>query len=174
MNKNENNNPISFLRNDIVASSKGNLEHEKSLTLANYLKMMNICENHIKSFKDVCLVSGGAAWCDHLAVSLYLAHPEAKLILHLPYLDTIDSLSLKYHKHFQAKTGIDSLKEIEKAIKQGATVYHYDGFYKRNDQVAKSPILLAFAFTDIPSVGGTGYTWKKVKTEKYCWNILKL
>jgi predicted Rossmann fold nucleotide-binding protein DprA/Smf involved in DNA uptake len=50
-----------------------------------YKQAEDYIENFIsKDWQDIHLVSGGAAYGDHIAVRLFLAHPESKLSLHLP------------------------------------------------------------------------------------------
>ena len=60
------------------------------LTSDIFLRMYNTTQKIIEEIvptKDVCdfkLVSGGAAWADHLAVTIFLAGTAPKLCLYLP------------------------------------------------------------------------------------------
>jgi hypothetical protein len=132
-----------------------------------------------KDWKDIHLVSGGAAYGDHIAVRLFLAHPESKLILHLPckFDKKFEDTGVKdwrinpgntanyYHSLFSKNEGIDSFGEIENAINSGAKILVYSGFHKRNAEVAKSDYTLAFSYSkgDYPTDGGTSFTWKLCK-----------
>lgn len=140
---------------------------------------------------DVVLVSGGAAWADHVAVDLYLqAHRKGEptltgLALFLPcpfdlardtFADTgvpdwrtNPGLSAnKYHRDFSRAMGRDTLAELREAILCGARVETRNGFHDRNTEVAKADVLIAFTWSDgdRPVRGGTLDTWKKCKGKK--------
>ena len=77
------------------------------------------------------LVSGGAAWADHVAVTLALdgTVDPAALTLHLPAAfedgrfdaDTRDGGTANhYHRLFYARSGIDGLAEIAEVLRRGA------------------------------------------------------
>ena len=71
------------------ASSKNNKTHEDLLNKNTWDKLCSIAETHITSkicdnWSKINLVSGGAAWCDHLAVHLHKKYPQSKLTLHFP------------------------------------------------------------------------------------------
>jgi hypothetical protein len=143
-------------------------------------------------WKNIELRSGGAAWCDHIAVALFLRHKESKLVIFAPcdwnvvtHVDEAkgvittsanfyDSgsgdwrvnpgkLANKYHAEFSQKMGYNTLQQIEEARQAGATIdCSCKGFHKRNLQVAKCNMLLAFTSSDgdAPhSTGGTHHTW---------------
>lgn len=91
------------------------------------------------------LISGGAAWADHLAVRLWRAGAAAALTLHLPAglapysyrRDTAVGRSMNhFHHRFAARTGVDSLVELADAAHQGAHVAIHDGRAARNAAVA--------------------------------------
>lgn len=148
-----------------------------------YKQAEDYIENNIsKDWNEIHLVSGGAAYGDHIAVRLFLAHPESSFTLHLPckfdkkYEDTgvkdwrinPGNTANYYHSLFSKNEGIDSLKEIEQAISIGANILVYKGFHKRNAEVAKSDYTIAFSYSkeDYPTDGGTNFTWKLCKGEK--------
>lgn len=141
--------------------------------------------------EDYELVSGGAAWADHIAVRMFNAGFANKLTLCLPCLwmggQEFDPLSEAgstanyYHENFSIACGIDSFREIQKAIDNGATVEIYRGFKERNTVVAKKATrLIAYTFgthssiTTSPAItskeaglkdGGTTDTWNKSKAK---------
>jgi len=112
--------------------------------------------------EPITLVSGGAAYADHIAVKLYLAHPDIfNLKLYLPapfeagkFRDTGDrdwktnpgGTSNFYHRQFSQKTGTNSFNEIQKAIDMGAEVEVHDGFFARNAKMADSEIAICLTF----------------------------
>ena len=132
----------------------------------------------------VRLVSGGAAWADHVAVQLFLSDPNVfDLELHLPapfeaaegkFRDFQDArgnsirdwrtnpggTSNYYHRAFSAKLGRNSLLDLASAIKQGAQVVVGDGFQDRNSGVAQADAAIALTFGKASRLkdGGTSGT----------------
>lgn len=141
------------------------------------------------SANQIVLVSGGAAWSDHVAVELFLKAGEYDLIrskiegleLHLPaefddetsrYLDNGSRdwrinpgrTANDYHEKFSEKLGDTerSFRELAAAIENGAQVKIYDGFHQRNTYIATADQILAFSWgTNEPEDGGTRDTWTK-------------
>lgn len=136
-------------------------------------------KNRIKSTDT--LISGGAAFADHIAVKLYLDGVVDKLILKLPApfkngkfegVDNSGSAANYYHKQFSDIIGVNTLKEIEQAIAKGADVEYepvgkgYSAFMNRNTKVANAAgKMLAYTFGEgtAPEDGGTKDTWDKNK-----------
>lgn len=137
----------------------------------------------------ITLVSGGAAWADHIAVILWNRNEPhvSGLKLYLPakwlsdiprFLDNGCSDSYinpgkyanMYHRAFADKTGIDSLNQIEQAIIKGAIIDDTNkGFHARNTKIAEEcDVLIALTFgpDKYPRSGGTLDTWKKSKTNR--------
>ena len=121
------------------------------------------------------LVSGGAAWADHVAVRLFLDHKVKHLRIFMPcewdngsFKDThipqnAGETANYYHKQFHNATRINSLSEIQSAKTEGAELIAVNrGFYARNALVAKSDCLLAMTFGNKSEVkdGGTAHTVK--------------
>jgi DNA helicase-2/ATP-dependent DNA helicase PcrA len=126
------------------------------------------------------LVSGGAAWADHLAVELYLERRVAGLTLHLPApLDargrfigefgTSGGAANHYHERFRQCTGIDGLTRIKQALARGAqhtvqpAASGYSAMNARNSLVASEcDTLLAYTWAEAgcPADGGTLHTWQ--------------
>jgi hypothetical protein len=159
-----------------------------TLPLDCYDKMLALCKKEIKNIagnKNITLVSGGAALADHLAVTLFNEKFISKLILCLPcewdhkncqFFDTgvfnwktnPGGTSNFYHKKFSNHFNMNSLKEIDIAINNGAIVDIEKGFFARNSQIACSEYLIAFTSSesDIPNTSGTLSTWNKSKGKK--------
>ena len=183
------------------ASSKGVKASENFLNQQTWEKMCEITENYIlnnidQNWSQIQLISGGAAWCDHIAVHLYLKHPETSLMLHFPckwdtnnknYVDNGKShwavnpghLANLYHESFQRKIGQNTLSQIQKAVDCGAQIHdNYKGFHDRNTIVGICDYLIAFTFSHNPQPngGGTADTWKKSSSTKkvhFCINNLE-
>jgi hypothetical protein len=130
------------------------------------------------SWDKVKLVSGGAAFADHVAVALFLKYPETQLLLALPapwkdgrYSDRTAPLqdystgerSNGLHRRFSRFIGRNSLSDLQEAMDRGAEVLTYNDFFARNRQVAKAERMIAFTFGEgpTPKEGGTKYTWDR-------------
>lgn len=127
------------------------------------------------------LVSGGAAWADHLAVHAFLQGWVDGLRLYMPAPFTSGkfvgpsgsaaSAANYYHDLFQAATGLNSLAEIGRAIDMGAAASFepvspgYDAMFARNKKVAQACnacVAYTFGCGVVPADGGTLDTWKKI------------
>lgn len=153
------------------------------LNLELYFKMFSRAEQLLNTLpeKQIQLISGGAAWADHLAVSLFLTGRYGGLKLYCPapfengqFKDTgvVDWIRNPggtlnyYHRLFSQKVGVSTLSQIGEAVSRGAVIdFSCSSFHQRNGEVAKSEIVLAFTWgKDEPKSGGTGDTWKKIPT----------
>lgn len=136
------------------------------------------------------LVSGGAAFSDHVAVSLHFKY-SWPLELWFPcswdhqgkqFLDTgkrdfrvnPGGTSNFHHRNFSRSMGVDpnhSLETLDKLwqlsrIKNSLVTIHLgEGFFDRNNGVAKVERLIAFTrgTGNVPCDGGTADTWGKSK-----------
>jgi len=153
------------------------------LTKEVYAQMQNLAYQtvmEISQGKSVHLVSGGAAYADHLAVDLYITGKCDSLALHLPcawdlegfqFIDTgvfdwktnPGGTSNHFHRAFSAKTNKSSLLDIARAIAKGAKVVVGSGFHDRNTAVSKATAVIAFTYGVGPLLkdGGTADTMKK-------------
>lgn len=129
------------------------------------------------------LISGGAAWADHLAVELFLLGHASALRLHLPApfatcdafaggYGTAGGAANFYHQTFSKTTGKMSVREIATACHKGATFTAQpegpgmSAFFARNKLVA-AEATACFAYTwgdgQEPTDGGTKNTWGQIK-----------
>jgi len=132
--------------------------------------------NNLTQFE---LVSGGAAWTDHIAISLFKEFDNDKLTLYFPcqwdndrhcfqsngYRDT-GNIANYYHTLFSNKMGYNTLEEIHQIVHNNkVSIICYNGFHNRNTYVAQSDVIIALTFNNdnIPNDGGTLDTWKKSK-----------
>lgn len=135
--------------------------------------------------EDDWLVSGGAAWADHVAVRLFTKGYVEKLTLYLPAplkdgkfdgdRGTAGSAANYYHRLFTQDSGVHGIEEIVKAGACGAHLLAQpvrpgmSAFFVRNALVAKlSTHCIAYTFGtgDEPADGGTLNTWKQIKGER--------
>lgn len=131
------------------------------------------------------LVSGGAAWADHVAVWAYLNGYCKDLILHLPapfmhngYIGgygTSGGAANYYHGLFTQRLGVHTMGHITLAIRKGAKVteqpaaHGYSAMANRNKLVANDCThMIAFTFGEgsEPADGGTKITWDMAKDKQ--------
>lgn len=164
-----------------IIGTAGRREDGPKLTRDTYIAMSKAVREVYGHYSFHGIVSGGAAWTDHLAVRMYLKDLTPELILHLPcewdkkkkrFKDTgvIDfkanpgGTANYYHDKFGPIVGIDSLQDIHDAIKKGAKVIVTQGFMERNTKVAEdASAVLAMTFGQGAYIkdGGTADTVKK-------------
>lgn len=135
------------------------------------------------------LVSGGAAWSDHVAVWAFNEGLVGGLTLCLPAPFDVEknafyqaktfeqsaASAANYHqRNFSKKIEEDTLGQIRKAIDDGAQVYAqphqlgYSAMFARNDDIARLATggVVAFSFGDgAPNSKGTRHTWDRVSAE---------
>lgn len=166
-----------------IVGTAGRKEDSKKLSAKHFEAMCLVADGLVDQIIDSGypishLVSGGAAWADHVAVKLFLDKKVPHLRLFLPskfeggsFYDNGNRDPFKnpggianyYHKQFQTATGINSLTQIQIAKSEGAELIEVEkGFYARNALVAKSDFLLAITFGNRHEVksGGTAHTAK--------------
>jgi DNA helicase-2/ATP-dependent DNA helicase PcrA len=155
----------------------------KTMSRALWAAMLNDARSRV-NFSDT-LVSGGAAWADHLAVRLYLDGDVQGLHLYLPaplqngaFLgedrNSSGSAANYYHGLFKRITGEDGLAQLAEAIDRGAVVSYepatpgYGAMKTRNAKVAatcNAVIAYTFSDNDEPADGGTKHTWDLVSND---------
>jgi DNA helicase-2/ATP-dependent DNA helicase PcrA len=154
-------------------------DKDRPMNVTLWERMLDDARRRVRSSDH--LISGGGAWADHLAVRLFLDGDVATLTLHLPAPlvngrfagplgDSAGAAANYYHDRFRRAVGIDSLGEIQLAIKLGAKVTHqpaargYAAIHTRNALVAKevdAGVIVAYTFGagSQPVDGGTKGTW---------------
>ncbi|WP_225784532.1 hypothetical protein [Xenophilus sp. Marseille-Q4582] len=135
------------------------------------------------------VVSGGAAWADHVAVRLLTLGHAGALTLHLPApMDETDfsfvgvrksagSAANYYHHQFSQALGEDTRAELFDASQDDRcfgtfepAAPGYSAMFTRNRKVAATATggVLAFTFGegDVPADGGTKHTWDLIASNK--------
>lgn len=162
-------------------------DKDRTYDLDLWCKMWDdACKRFVEG-KHYHLVSGGAAWADHLAVELFLAKKVQRLTLHLPAV--FDNVKYKfegppsssasaanyYHEQFTKATGIDSRRQIAEALDRMCDFTEqectsgYGSMFARNILVAQeAEACLAYTWGEgsDPADGGTKYTWDRIKGRK--------
>jgi len=176
----------------IIGSAGRTPKDLKYLTLNSFKEMVKQTKNIIEKdwkLNAPPLVSGGAAWSDHVAVQLFLEDYCKTLTIHFPCEwdsknQCFDKYSFcgktanKLHEQFSKKTGFSSLKQIDMALTKGAKyTVTKEGFLARNTKVAKeAQYMIAFttSLTNEPTDGGTKDTWDKSEEKKHHVSICTL
>jgi hypothetical protein len=160
------------MRTLAIIGTAGRKEDKTRLTLDHYERMVPgilLLINHLKlDHKDLHLVSGGAAWADHVAVTfkILMGIPSEQLTLYLPATlgkdgyygsteraqKTADTANY-YHREFSRVIQRDTLGELLAERSRGCNLIDGNGsFHARNADVAKSTgtdgLLVAFTFGD--------------------------
>ncbi len=152
-----------------IIGTAGRKDDSKKLSAKSFQKMCSIAREVATNIGATHLVSGGAAWADHVAVRLTLDKviPSERLTLYLPAhftpagFDTTTrdgSTSAYYHRLFTIALDHNSIIDLHQARDHGANfVINQKGFFARNAQVAENcDAILAFTFGDGPA-------WKPVQ-----------
>lgn len=157
-----------------------------------YTKMISASITYLKSLalESIVLVSGGAAFSDHIAVHIFLHKDEYQLNiidlqLDLPCKFDMDTCKFEdngnsdwkdnpgkvanyYHDKFNIVTNNNSYNDLYKVINMDTKIHLHKGFHSRNQHVAKSDYMLAFTFgKNHPEDGGTKHTWNLCKGKKF-------
>ena len=155
-----------------IIGTAGRREDQVRMSENLYSLMIADFKKRLKNINQpITLISGGAAWADHLAVTMFIKNIVTELELYFPCkwnkfkneflsLEFRDSGSVAnyYHGLFSKKlfnSKYETLTQIAQAIVLGAKIYeNTNGFHARNLQVAvRSEILIA-------------YTWGEGQTQK--------
>ncbi len=159
-----------------IIGTAGRGSDAAKLTTAHFRMMTVVAQTVAETLGAKHLISGGAAWADASAVTLYLDRAVDQLTLHLPCEFVADPdphfvegrgqydpgrSANRYHR--AAK--LPGLYDIHAAMSRGAEIHvNPGGFKARNTDVAyEVDTLLAFTFGEgaTPADGGTLDTWRK-------------
>lgn len=161
-----------------IIGTAGRGEDGQKLTKDSWDRMIAVANETIIRIKPDYLVSGGAAWSDHLAVKLYIDYYHLfglKLFLPVKFDGQFNEQELTipfncgrvlnhYHRDFGKVIGLDTLAQIDQVIESGIIPETGKGFHGRNTQIAEaSHDILAFTFGEGERLkdGGTKDTWDK-------------
>ena len=165
----------------IIGFSGRNPSDQQILKSHHFKLMCDKILTHIESqlklnTENITLVSGGSAWCDHIAVRLAIENNFRGLELYLPC--EIDATTGKFisgressilnnlHSLFNQTTGIDSSTDFIDVLSNIDTkIVVKKGFLNRNKLIADNcDYLIAFTIDPhFPTSGGTRDTWNKCK-----------
>lgn len=165
-----------------IVGTAGRGSDADALSMVHWETMLRAAKHIIKVENVDRMVSGGAAWADHVAVRLFLEKTVPLLGLHLPAFVSRDGfvdqpnaenfgrsgrkageISTGYHRDFSTRLNIDSLEELSRACAMipNCSVTIGTGFNSRNLMVASdSDMLLAMTFGHgrVVKPGGTERT----------------
>ena len=162
----------------------GTAGRDKSIPMTAQLWAWMVADAMNRVPKGSHIVSGGAAWADHLAVALYINGHAEDLTLHLPApfrngrfdgpTSSSASAANYYHGLFSRVIGEDTLHQLVLVTEGGATGTHepaapgYGGMFARNARVAQCEQMLAYTFGsgDRPADGGTAHTWDRCQGQR--------
>lgn len=179
-----------------VIGTAGRRDDREKLSWALYGKAYNKLDAILSETglppEQIHLVSGGAAWMDHEAVTLYLTGKASSLTIFgaAPWdaensewydsgvrdFKTNPGGTLNhYHRLFHEDTGRNSLATLGRVFASGAKLIVKPGLHNRNRHVAtECDMAIALTFNDstVPKDGGTKHTWDIAKSlEKQCIHI---
>lgn len=180
------------MRVAVVGTAGRAKDFESHLTQDLFEDMVRVVAD--KVMPDTVLVSGGAAWADHVAVTLFLRGKVSGLELHMPcewdakrtqFVDTgalhwaanPGRTANAYHRSFSKAIGRSSLSEIASAQEKGAVLTTHDGFHARNTVIAREcdrAVCPTWASGDAPTGGGSLDTWRKCTKPKEHLSFLTL
>lgn len=169
--------------NRIAIIGTAGRDKSKPMTLALWEWMLADALSRVPSGAHV--VSGGAAWADHLAVELFRCGHAGELTLHLPApfhnqqfigpRQSAGNAANYYHQLFSKAIGRNTRADIEWAAEQPMVngsfepeAEGYGAMFARNLKVAACEEMLAYTFGtgDRPADGGTAHTWDRCRGQR--------
>lgn len=164
-------------------------DKDQPMTAQLWRSMVDDARRRVSQKPALTVVSGGAAWADHLAVRLFLDGAVPNLVLHLPAplengrfsgpQQSSASAANYYHSMFSRVAGIDSLAELQGLVRAAASgdpriritvedaAPGYASMFARNRKVAEAcNAVLAYTWGGEVADGGTSNTWKQCNAAK--------
>lgn len=149
-----------------IIGTAGRGEDGPKLTNYHWLKMVEASRHVIKENEIETLVSGGAAWADHVAVEIGL-RDNIKTKIWLPENGRDLSTTHYYHGKFSSVRDFDTWKELNECFNlKRFNIQSFGGFKDRNSKVAnEATMFIAMTFGDKDKVkdGGTADTVIKMQ-----------
>jgi hypothetical protein len=147
-----------------IIGTAGRGEDAKKLTKNHWLRMVDAAKKVIEVEEVTDLVSGGAAWADHVAV--HLARTEnIPAEIWLPAKERDLQTAKYYHEKFSSVLGYDTWGKI--STHQFLCLNGFGGFKDRNTEVAnRADIFLAMTFGDGKKVKDGGTLDTVIKMQK--------
>lgn len=147
-----------------IIGTAGRKDDAAKLTVAHWETMIAAAKGVIALEGVTNLVSGGAAWADHVAVEL---SPEYPADIWLPLVERDLDTARYYHSKFTAVIGKDTREQLNASFRAGhIKIRKRGGFKERNTFVAKdADVFLAITFGNKGKVkdGGTEDTVGKMR-----------
>lgn len=159
-----------------IIGTAGRKEDASGISISKWKDMKRIAAKMIQEHKIQSLISGGAAISDHICVQAFNSGFVKDLTLCLPCAFNVETATFNdsfygpgaitnlYHRRAHINLEFDGLKEIATAIRNGARVLYADGFFARNEVIAREcDMILAFTFGSGAQLkpGGTAHTMRK-------------
>lgn len=150
-----------------IIGSAGQRDDAARLSRQVYGAMRDDAAAVVERLDIETVVSGGAAFADHVAVDLFLTGVIKNLILFLPCRFTLGKFAAdrhsigstaetanNLHAAFKRSCGVDGLMEIDEARKRGAVMQVFFGFKRRNLEVAAACThMQAYTFGPARTIG---------------------
>jgi plasmid maintenance system antidote protein VapI len=146
-----------------IIGTAGRQEDAKKLTKNHWRKMVAAAKRVVELEEITDLVSGGAAWADHVAVHL-ARNWQIPAEIWLPAKERDLQTAKYYHSKFSNVLGYDTWAEI--SSHKNLCLNGFGGFKERNTEVAqRANVFIAMTFGEGKKVkdGGTLDTVNKMQ-----------
>lgn len=160
-----------------IIGTAGRRDDASKLTKAHWDNMVEIALGLVNKESPDSLVSGGAAWADHVTVHLanLMAAPLPTRII-LPENPRDWETTRHYHQMFSTVIGYSSLREMSQLQQLGKIRVERKGSFKeRNTEVANAAtefLAMTFGNGPHPKDGGTSDTVNKLLQQgKSGWHL---
>jgi hypothetical protein len=149
-----------------IIGTAGRKDDAAKLSKIHWQRMLDAARCIIRKEKTTSIISGGAAWADHIAVEIGIKD-KVKTKIWLPENGRDLSTLHGYHGKFSSAREKDTWKELNDCFKlKHFNIQSFGGFKDRNSKVAdEADLFLAMTFGDKDQVkeGGTADTVRKMR-----------